>query len=101
MELTIDHETVYRYPRAVSESYTVVHLQPRTTLEQYCTRYDLEVSPDAPIFAYHDRFGNDVQHFSIVPEHDELRIVARSHVVTLGRGSPAMPAGVTKEWIES
>ncbi len=101
MELTVEHETVYRYPRPVSESYTIVHLQPRTTLAQYCTRYDLDVRPNAPVFSYQDRFGNDVQHFSIVPEHDELRIVARSQVVTLGRGPAVVPSGVTQAWIES
>ncbi len=101
MELTVEHETVYRYPRPVSESYTIVHLQPRTTLAQYCTRFDLDVRPNVPVFSYHDRFGNEVQHFSIVPEHDELRIVARSQVVTLGRGPAVVPSGVTRAWLES
>ncbi|HZO93292.1 MAG TPA: transglutaminase family protein [Candidatus Baltobacteraceae bacterium] len=101
MEITVEHETRYRYPRPVSESYTIVHLQPRTTLAQYCTRFELDVVPDVAVFSYHDRFGNDVQHFSIVPEHQELRIVARSHVVTLGRGNPEPPNGVTAAWIEA
>ncbi len=83
MEYNIEHETAYRYPQPVSESYTVVHLQPRTNLRQYCTRYDLEVQPWARVFSYLDRFGNEVQHFAVMPEHEELRIVARSHVVTL------------------
>jgi transglutaminase-like putative cysteine protease len=83
VEYTVEHETIYEYPRSVTESYTVVHLQPRTNLHQYCTGYRLDVSPPARVFSYVDRFGNDVQHFAIVPEHDELRIVARSKVVTL------------------
>ncbi len=94
MEYTIDHETVYRYPRAVTESYTVVHLQPRTNLQQYCTRYALDVRPGARVFSYVDRFGNDVQHFGIVPEHDELHIVASSHVVTLPTRGGTIPQGV-------
>ena len=92
MEYTVEHETVYKYPRSVTESYTVVHLQPRTNLRQYCTGYMLDVAPHARVFSYVDRFGNDVQHFSIVPEHTELRIVARSHVVTL----PATGNGPTR-----
>ena len=101
MEYTIDHETVYRYPRAVTESYTVVHLQPRTNLHQYCTRYALEVRPAAQVFSYVDRFGNDVQHFGIVPEHDELHIVARSHVVTLPTRTATTPHGVDAARLEA
>jgi transglutaminase-like putative cysteine protease len=92
MEYTVEHETVYRYPRSVTESYTVVHLQPRTNLRQYCTGYRLDVTPSSRVFSYVDRFGNDVQHFAIVPEHTELRIVARSLVVTL----PANGNGPTR-----
>jgi transglutaminase-like putative cysteine protease len=92
VEYTVEHETIYEYPRSVTESYTVVHLQPRTNLHQYCTGYKLDVTPSARVFSYVDRFGNDVQHFAIVPEHTELRIVARSHVVTL----PANGNGPTR-----
>ncbi|MDQ6943557.1 MAG: transglutaminase family protein [Candidatus Eremiobacteraeota bacterium] len=94
MEYTVEHETVYRYPRSVTESYTVVHLQPRTNLRQYCTGYVLDVTPQCRVFSYVDRFGNDVQHFAIVPEHNELRIVARSHVVTLPAGAVTAPQDV-------
>ena len=92
MEYTVEHETIYEYPRSVTESYTVVHLQPRTNLRQYCTGYVLDVTPSSRVFSYVDRFGNDVQHFAIVPEHTKLRIVARSHVVTL----PANGNGPTR-----
>ena len=92
MEYTVEHETIYKYPRSVTESYTVVHLQPRTNLRQYCTGYVLDVTPSSRVFSYVDRFGNDVQHFAIVPEHTELRIVARSQVVTM----PANGNGPTR-----
>lgn len=95
MEYAVEHETIYRYPRSVTESYTVVHLQPRTNLHQYCTGYTLNVTPHARVFSYVDRFGNDVQHFAVVPEHTELRIVARSHVVTLPAEPGPAPHGVT------
>jgi transglutaminase-like putative cysteine protease len=79
---TIDHETTYRYPEKVHESYTVVHLQPRSDAHQYCTKYDLTVVPRVRVFSYVDRFGNETQHFSVVPDHGVLSIVARSSVVT-------------------
>jgi transglutaminase-like putative cysteine protease len=94
MEYTVEHETIYEYPRSVTESYTVVHLQPRTNLRQYCTGYVLDVTPSARVFTYVDRFGNDVQHFAIVPEHTELRIVARSNVVTLAANGNGPTRGV-------
>jgi len=83
MQYAVRHETRYDYPHSVAESYTVVHLQPRTNARQYCTHYDLDVTPATPIFGYVDRFGNDVQHFSVIPDHHELRIVAHSQVVTI------------------
>jgi len=91
MEYVVRHETRYEYPRSVAESFTVVHLQPRTNARQYCTHYRLDVSPATAIFSYVDRFGNDVQHFSIIPDHHELRIVAESRVVTVAGegGDPA------------
>jgi transglutaminase-like putative cysteine protease len=101
VEYSVRHETRYVYPRSVAESFTVVHLQPRTNLRQYCTHYNLDVSPATAIFSYVDRFGNDVQHFSIIPDHDELRIVAESHVVTIPAGRPEFPAGVDIARLES
>jgi transglutaminase-like putative cysteine protease len=89
MEYIVRHETRYEYPRSVAESFTVVHLQPRTNLRQYCTHYRLDVSPATPVFSYVDRFGNDVQHFSIIPDHRELRILAESRVVTIAGGRSA------------
>ncbi len=90
MEYAVEHETTYRYPHPIAESYTVVHLQPRTNLRQFCTGYALDVRPATRVFSYLDRFGNDVQHFSVIPEHVELRIVARSQVVTVGEPQPAL-----------
>jgi len=83
MEFTIDHRTTYRYAAPVDQSYTVVHLQPRSDGVQFCSRYALELSPGTKSHAYRDRFGNDVQHFSIMPPHAELTISAHSDVVTL------------------
>jgi len=82
MHYTILHETTYRYPVPVHESFTVVHLKPRSDAGQFCTRYDLQIVPYAKAFSYVDRYGNDVQHFSVLPEHHMLSVVARSAVAT-------------------
>jgi len=101
MEYTVEHETIYQYPRPVTESYTVVHLQPRTNLRQYCTGYHLDVAPSARVFSYVDRFGNDVQHFAVIPEHTELRIVARSRVVSLPANGNGPTRGVRAADLEA
>ncbi len=100
MRFTLAHRTRYLYPMPVHESHTIVHLQPRSDLAQYCTRYELTVSPRARVFSYADRFGNDVQHFAVLPEHDTLEIVARSQVVT-ARGKAHAPAPVRRAEIDS
>jgi transglutaminase-like putative cysteine protease len=101
MEYTIDHKTTYVYHESVDQSYTVVHLQPRSDPNQFCTRYVLELSPDARVFSYADRFGNDVQHFAIMPGHTELAITAHSNVVTLLPAEAPSPTGATRALLEN
>jgi transglutaminase-like putative cysteine protease len=99
MRYTIGHRTRYHYPVPVHDSHTIVHLQPRSDISQYCTRYELSVSPRTRVFSYADRFGNDVQHFAILPEHDRLEVIARSQVVT-ARGPGVAPAGLPRSLID-
>ncbi len=101
MEYTIDHKTTYAYHEAVDQSYTVVHLQPRSDPNQFCTRYLLELSPAARVFSYPDRFGNDVQHFAVMPSHRELAITAHSNVVTLLPPEPASPSDATRASLDA
>jgi transglutaminase-like putative cysteine protease len=96
MEFTILHQTTYHYTELIHESYSVVHLQPRSDPTQYCTRYELHVTPATRYFTYVDRFGNDVQHFAVLPDHDHLSIVARSTIVTVRPHEPEPPAPTTR-----
>ncbi len=101
MEFTIEHKTSYRYAAPVDQSYTVVHLQPRSDTNQFCTRYALDISPTARINRYTDRFGNDVQHFAILPSHADLAITARSNVVTLLSTDPVDPVEATRALLDA
>ena len=101
MEFTILHQTTYRYPAKIHESYSIVHLRPRSDSTQYCTKYELNVAPRARIFSYSDRFGNDVQHFAVLPDHDVLSIIARSSVITVRSAQPETPSPVTKEQLNA
>ncbi len=101
MEFTILHQTTYRYPNKVHESYTVCHLQPLSDASQYCTKYELQTSPRARVFTYVDRYGNAVQHFGVLPDHDLLSVTARSSVATVRPADPAPNPGVTRESLVS
>jgi transglutaminase-like putative cysteine protease len=101
VEFTILHQTTYRYPGKIHESYSIVHLRPRSDSTQYCTKYELNVAPRARIFSYSDRFGNDVQHFAVLPDHDVLSIIARSSVITVRSPNPEVPSPVTKEQLNA
>jgi transglutaminase-like putative cysteine protease len=101
MEYTIAHQTTYYYADSVDESYTVLHLQPRSDPHQFCTKFVIEVAPQARVHSYADRFGNDVQHFAILPPHDSLSITTRSNVVTMLEREPVLPADATRERLEA
>jgi transglutaminase-like putative cysteine protease len=101
LEYTIAHQTTYYYADSVDESYTVLHLQPRSDQHQFCTKFTLEVTPRARVHSYADRFGNDVQHFAILPPHDALSITTRSNVVTMPDYEPTMPLEATRTLLES
>jgi len=101
VEYTIEHCTTFDYAEPVYESYTVVHLAPRNDHHQFCTRYVLEVSPRGKVHSYADRFGNDVQHFAILPAHSALSIISRSHVVTVLPHNPPEPVAATRSLLNS
>ncbi len=96
MEYTIDHQTTYYYAEPVYESYTVIHLHPRSDHNQFCTRYVLEVSPRSRVHGYTDRYGNEVQHFALMPAHASLSIVTHSSVVTMLDHAPPEPVEATR-----
>ena len=101
MEYQLDHQTTYYYSDPVYESYTVLHLQPRSDQNQFCTRYVVDLAPRAQLNSYTDRYGNDVQHFAILPSHDTLSITTHSSVVTQLEREPAPPFEATRTLLEA
>jgi transglutaminase-like putative cysteine protease len=77
---SIRHLTRFRYTRAVSESIMEVRMHPRSDHSQHCLSFSLSVSPRCRVFSYRDHYGNNVQHFDIPGEHDQLVIIAESLV---------------------
>ncbi len=77
---SIRHLTRFRYQRPVSESIMEVRMHPRSDSNQHCLSFSLSVSPRCRVFSYRDQYGNNVQHFDIPGEHDQLVIIAESLV---------------------
>lgn len=55
-------------------------MHPRSDSSQHCLTFSLSVSPRCRAFTYRDHFGNNVHHFDIPGEHNQLVIVAESVV---------------------
>jgi len=77
---SIRHLTRFRYKHPVSESIMETRMHPRSDSSQHCLAFSLSVSPRCRVFSYRDHYGNNVQHFDIPGEHDQLVIVAESLV---------------------
>ncbi len=77
---SIRHLTRYRYSQPVSESIMETRMHPRSDSNQHCLTFSLSVSPRCRVFTYRDHFGNNVHHFDIPGEHNQLVIVAESVV---------------------
>lgn len=77
---SIRHLTRFRYATPISESIMETRMRPRSDSHQYCLNFTLSVSPRCRVFSYRDHLGNNIQHFDIPGEHNQLVIVAESIV---------------------
>ena len=77
---SIRHLTRFRYSQPISESIMETRMHPRSDSSQHCLTFSLSVSPRCRVFSYRDHQGNNVQHFDIPGEHNQLVIVAESVV---------------------
>jgi transglutaminase-like putative cysteine protease len=77
---SIRHLTRFRYSDPISESIMETRMNPRSDSSQHCLTFSLSVSPRCRVFSYRDHLGNNVHHFDIPGEHNQLVIVAESVV---------------------
>jgi transglutaminase-like putative cysteine protease len=82
MRLTIHHQTVYEYPRSVTNSVNEVWLRPLSDERQSCLSFRLTTTPYSEPRPYTDYYGNTVYHFDIPEPHNRLEIVADAEVMT-------------------
>jgi transglutaminase-like putative cysteine protease len=76
----IRHLTRFRYAQTISESIMETRMHPRSDSSQHCLSFSLSVSPRCRVFTYRDHLGNNIHHFDIPGEHNQLVIVAESVV---------------------
>jgi transglutaminase-like putative cysteine protease len=77
---TVRHLTRFRYASSISEGIMETRMHPRSDSQQHCLTFSLSVSPRCRVFTYHDHLGNNVHHFDIPGEHNQLVIIAESVV---------------------
>jgi transglutaminase-like putative cysteine protease len=77
---SIRHLTKFLYEKTVSESVMEVRMHPRSDSNQRCLTFSLSVSPRCRVFSYRDHLGNNVHHFDIPGQHQQLVIIAESLV---------------------
>lgn len=77
---SIRHLTKFLYSKPVSESVMEVRMHPRSDSNQRCLTFSLSVSPRCRVFSYRDHLSNNVHHFDIPGQHEQLVIIAESLV---------------------
>jgi transglutaminase-like putative cysteine protease len=87
---SIRHLTRFRYSRPISQSIMETRMNPRSDSHQHCLTFSLSVSPRCRVFSYRDYLGNNIHHFDIPGDHNQLIIVAES--VVEQHPAPDVPA---------
>jgi transglutaminase-like putative cysteine protease len=82
MLLGIQHRTELTYGGRVSESVMELRVTPRSDKNQTLRAFNLKVGPEAPVHSHRDWNDNQAHHFTIVPFHERVLIVAGSTVET-------------------
>jgi transglutaminase-like putative cysteine protease len=97
MNFEISHRTFYSYSAPVSQSYHLLHLEPRPHLRQTVLRHSLIIDP-APASRTDliDDFGNPASIITIEQDHTELAVHSRAQVDVLA--PPDLDAGHSPSW---
>jgi transglutaminase-like putative cysteine protease len=80
MYYTVSHLTRFHYKKPISESVMETRMHPRSDESQRCLMFHLSVSPRCRVFSYRDHLGNQVHHFDVPGQHNQLTIIAESTV---------------------
>jgi len=89
MTLVVVHVTRYEYEAPVGLSRQILHLTPRETAFQTCTKHAITIAPEPDVRgAAEDAFGNRVTSLCIESDHASLTVRAESWVDLAPRPLP-------------
>ncbi|WP_433080250.1 transglutaminase family protein [Dactylosporangium sp. CA-052675] len=91
--LKIRHVTGYKYAGTVSASYNEARLTPLTLPWQTTLFSQVEVTPGATTYRYHDYWATQVTAFDLHRPHQQLRVVSSSLVEVSPPPAPAVTLG--------
>jgi transglutaminase-like putative cysteine protease len=83
MRLQIEHITTFDYDLPISEAYTEMRLAPLDQGGQRRAMFRLETEPEGEVTRYLDRYANEVHYFDVLQPHQQLRVIARSEIITI------------------
>jgi transglutaminase-like putative cysteine protease len=89
MVYAVTHLTVYKYSEAITDSIMELRMQPRSDGNQRCSRFTLELSPQAKAAWYRDYLGNLIHSFDIHAPHRRLAI--KSEALVEVKPVPSLP----------
>lgn len=95
MLFKVTHTTRYTYEEPVSESVGELRVHPKTGPSQTVRGCKITLSPDAPLDAFEDFFGNSVHAFSIPARHQVLEVSVQSLIETAPYQSPELTSDLT------
>jgi transglutaminase-like putative cysteine protease len=76
----IEHLTHYQYSGPVMESFAELRLSPLTTSFQKLNQRTLTLYPQTTVNTYLDHYGNQVEFFSLISRHEEMKILSQCEV---------------------
>ncbi|WP_433051507.1 transglutaminase family protein [Dactylosporangium sp. CS-033363] len=88
--LKIRHVTGYKYAGTVSASYNEARLTPLTLPWQTTLFSQVEVTPGAATYRYHDYWATQVTAFDLHRPHQQLRVVSSSLVEVTPPPTPSL-----------
>jgi len=99
------HKTTITYSSPVIDVHNELRMSPVDTGLQRVLSHSIAVTPNAPITAHRDHFGNHVAHFNLLEPHDSMEIITRSIVettnaVSCGPESEPSPFPYQERWLE-
>jgi len=98
VQLSIVHETHYRYSSPVALSQQLLHLTPRELPWQHCDSHRIEVEPQTGEFEeLGDYYGNRTVHLLLATPHESLLVRAQSEVSVEPHAQAAL-AGGQAQW---